>query len=282
MISEKQGKAAMVTDADYAEQAKTRNPLNRRQVLFIILTMAGITLAQYIYAYQTVSYGIAISIVLVITIYVLASVLRLDARITRSIESIALIPLYVIFTSCLPWFFISQQFLLPAVYACILGLCIWHIYRNGLSLTGLLNFDRRKLLKYCIIALVIGIPTGTIEYLILRPAPAAPAFSTVYFLRDVVYMLLFVGFGEELLFRGLIQKDLIATFGWRWGLLGTAFLFAIMHMTWRSVPELFFVFGAALILGGLYIRTKSLIAPILFHAVNNIMLASVAPYLFPK
>jgi hypothetical protein len=121
-----------------------------------------------------------------------------------------------------------------------------------------------------------------VEYLILRPAAPAPTFEIVYFLRDVVYMVMFVGLAEELLFRGLIQSDLTAAFGWKWALLGTSFLFAAMHMTWRSVPELFFVFVAALIMGGLYIRTKSLTAPILFHAVNNIMLVSVVPYFFTK
>lgn len=53
-----------------------------------------------------------------------------------------------------------------------------------------------------------------------------------------------------------------------------------MHLTWRSVPELFFVFVAGLILGTLYLRTKGLVVPIIAHGVNNVMLVAVLPYIF--
>jgi membrane protease YdiL (CAAX protease family) len=65
---------------------------------------------------------------------------------------------------------------------------------------------------------------------------------------------------------------------WRWGIFGASFLFAVMHLTWRSVPELGFVFLAALI-GGIYYKTNSLTAPIVAHGVNNVMLVAVLPYL---
>jgi len=256
--------------------------IGKWQIAFILFSILGIAVSEYFYAYQNVGYGIGMSIALVVIMYILLSITHLDSRIIQSIESIALIPLYIIFTSCLPWFFINQQFLLPAVYSCILALCFWHIYRSNTSFKQMFAFDKSKLLKYLLIGIAIGIPTGTIEYLILRPAPATPTFEVQYLLRDTIYMLFFVGLGEELLFRGLIQKDLTAAFGWKWALLVTSLLFSIMHMTWRSVPELFFVFGAALILGGLYIKTRSLVAPILFHAVNNIMLVSIVPYFFIK
>jgi len=76
--------------------------------------------------------------------------------------------------------------------------------------------------KYLAIGFAIGIPLGTIEYLILRPAPVFPSLEVKYLFRDMVYMWCFVGLGEELLFRGLIQTDLTKAFGWRWGLLGAS------------------------------------------------------------
>jgi uncharacterized protein len=272
----------MAANPDWVSPAQTPVRIKTRQAAFIVLILVCITVCQYFFAYQNVGYGIGIAIGLVILIYIFLSVFNLDTRIAASAEALALVPLYVVFTSSLPWFFISQQFLLPAVYACVLALCFWHIYRHNLSFTGIINFSKQNLIKYLLLGLAMGIPTGTVEYLILRPAPAAPAFEFQYFFRDSVYMIFFVGLGEELLFRGLIQSELTSAFGWKQALLGTSFLFAVMHMTWRSIPELFFVFGAALILGGLYIKTKSLIAPIWFHAVNNVMLASLAPYIFTR
>ena len=92
-------------------------------------------------------------------------------------------------------------------------------------------------------------------------------------------MLLFVGFGEELLFRGLIQVDLMKVFGSVWGLVLASAMFAVMHLTWRSIPELFFVFAAGLVLGYFYWKTRSLTLPIIIHAANNVMLVAVLPYL---
>jgi hypothetical protein len=90
----------------------------------------------------------------------------------------------------------------------------------------------------------------------------------------------FVGLGEELLFRGLVQRDLTKALGWKWGVILASLMFAVMHLTWRSVPELMFVFFAGLVLGYLYYRTKSLVMPIVTHGIGNVMLVSVMPYLF--
>ncbi len=135
-------------------------------------------------------------------------------------------------------------------------------------------------MKHSLVGLAIGIPLGAIEYFILQPAAAFPTFEVKYLLRDMAYMILFVGIAEELLFRGLIQQDLTVAFGWKWALLGSATLFAVMHLTWRSIPELGFVFLAGLILGGLYLKTKSLVAPIIAHGINNVMLVAIMPYVF--
>jgi len=162
------------------------------------------------------------ALALAIVIYILLSSLHLERRIVICAESLTLIPLYILFTSSMPWFFIDQQYLLPAVYSCVLGLCLWHIYQNNLSPKKLFNFRKEKLVKYLAIGFAIGIPLGTIEYFIPRPAPAFPSFEVKYLFRDMVYMWCFVGLGEELLFRGLIQTDLTKAFGWRWGLLGAS------------------------------------------------------------
>ncbi len=261
------------------EAARAIGKLGPGQVLFIVGIGVLITICEWVFAYQNVAYGIAIALGLAILIYIMLSTLHFEPRISNCGESLALIPLYILFTSSLPWFFINEQYLLPAVYSIILGLCLWHIYQRKLSLKQLLGFKKGTFLKYSLLGLVIGIPLGLGEYFILHPTPAFPTFEVKYLLRDIVYMLLFVGLGEELLFRGLIQQDLAEAFGWRWGLFGASLMFAVMHLTWRSIPELGFVFLAGLILGFLYWKTKSLVAPIVAHAANNVILVAVLPYL---
>ncbi|MBI2854728.1 MAG: CPBP family intramembrane metalloprotease [Chloroflexi bacterium] len=266
----------VVAQDEYGE----RRRISPWQAVFIAAIAMAISASEYVFAYQNVAYGIVIALAVTIGIYSMLSILNFDRRITDCGEVLALIPLYILFTSSLPWFFINQEYLLPAVYSCILGLCLWHVHQKNISLKKTFGFNRKKLLKHLLIGIAIGIPTGTVEYLILRPSPAFPVFEVKYLFRDISYMLIFVGVGEELLFRGFIQRDLGEAFGWKWGLFGASALFSVMHLTWRSVPELFFVFVAGLILGTLYLRTKGLVVPIIAHGVNNVMLVAVLPYIF--
>lgn len=117
--------------------------------------------------------------------------------------------------------------------------------------------------------------------MVLTPSPPSPFFEAKYLLRDTIYMLFFVGLAEELLFRGLIFNDLKNIFGWKSALIGQGVLFGIMHLSWRSPLEIAFTTAAGLFLGYFYYRTNSLAGPISMHAVNNVMLVSVFPYLYP-
>jgi len=251
----------------------------RWQQLLILAIFTAIAVCEYLFAYQDVAFGIGLALFLALGIYITISVVRLNQPITDCAGSLALIPLYILFTSSLPWFFISQQYLLPAVYSIILALSLLHIYQNKLSLKYIFGFRKEKLLLYTLACLAIGAVLGTMEYSILRPAPAFPTFEVKYLLRDMIYMFLFVGLGEELLFRGLLQIDLMKVFGVKGGLILASLMFAIMHLTWRSIPELGFVFVAGLVLGFLYWKTKNLVLPTIVHGANNVMLVAVLPYI---
>ncbi|MBN2109656.1 MAG: CPBP family intramembrane metalloprotease [Methanosarcinaceae archaeon] len=254
--------------------------LNRSlATLFIVIIFAAIVISEYTFVYYDAGYGIVLCLFVTIAIYIIISAVRMDDVFITAAESLALIPIYVLFTSSLPWFFIDQQFLLPAVYSIILALCFWHMYEKKIPFSRV-GFTGEKLLKYALIGVVIGFFTGQIEYLVIRPEPSFPTFELKYLFRDLIFMTLFVGVGEELLFRGLIQNDLIDAFGARMGILGQAFIFGVMHLSWRSSMELAFTFFAGLLFGILYYRTRSLTGPIALHGFNNTMLVAILPYYF--
>lgn len=250
----------------------------KKEVLFILGIMIAITVVEYIFVYTNVGYGIILALFVIIGIYLLAAVPEKENEVTLAAESLALVPMYVLFTASLPWFFIRQSYLLPGVYSIIIGLCFWHIYEKKTDLS-VLGLTRKNFLKYALIGALIGIPTGTIEYFVLKPAPAFPSFEMLYFFRDFAYMTFFVGLGEEVLFRAIIQRDLIDAFGARSGLLMQSYLFGIMHLTWRSPMELAFATFAGYLLGYFYYKTGNLTGPIVLHGVNNTMLVAVWPYL---
>ncbi|MEE8403386.1 MAG: type II CAAX endopeptidase family protein [Candidatus Hydrothermarchaeaceae archaeon] len=244
----------------------------------ILIIIATITVLEYIFVYLNPGYGMVMALFMVILIYIAISLPK-EAAGTEAVESLALIPLYVLFTSSLPWFFVHQSYLLPAMYTVVLAICVWHVYEKGISMERL-GLVKKKWVKYAVVGALIGIPTGSIEYFVLRPEPAFPAFQIAYLLRDFLYMTLFVALGEELLFRSIIQVDLQKTFGNQKGLLLASYIFGIMHLSWRSPTELVFAFLAGYLLGYIYNRTGSLVGPIMLHAINNTVLVGILPYLF--
>ncbi len=249
-------------------------------VTFIFFIIIAIAISEYIFAFENLTYGIVLSLFITLAIYIFISVIDMNPEIVKSAESLALIPLYVLFTSSLPWFFINQQYLLPAVYSIILALCFWHIYEHDIDVKNMFYLTGSPI-KFLITGAVIAIPTGIIEYLILLPKPAFPSFEIGYLLRDIIYMLFFVSLAEELLFRGIILNDLTNVFGWKTAILAQGILFGIMHMTWRSSYEIIFTASAGVFLGYFYYRTRSLIGPIVWHAANNVLLVAVLPYFYP-
>jgi hypothetical protein len=246
--------------------------------LLIAFICLGITFCEWVFAYQDVAYGIALALLLVLVIYAILPVIKVGPVFNDLAESLALIPLYILLTSSLPWFFLSQELLLPAVYSAILALCGWHIYRKNISLRQI-GFRQDKWLRYILIGVLVGVPLGMSEYFIITPAAAFPSFEVKNLFRDLAYMTFFVGLGEELLFRGLVQREMTNLLGWRWGLIGASLMFGVMHLTWRSIPELMFTSLAGFVFGYLYYRTRSLVAPIIAHGVGNTILVAVMPYL---
>jgi len=246
--------------------------------LLIAVICLGITFCEWVFAYHDVAYGIILALFLALIIYMVIPIAKMGRAFTDCAESLVLLPLYILFTSSLPWFFLSQEWLLPAVYSAVLALCAWHIYRKNISLRDI-GFRSDKMLKYIVFGVVLGLPLGTIEYFIITPVAAFPTFEIKYLVRDLVYMVVFVSVGEELLFRGLVQRDMMNLLGWKLGLLGASLMFGVMHLTWRSIPELGFTFLAGVVLGYVYYRTRSLTTPIIAHGVGNTVLVAVLPYI---
>jgi len=83
---------------------------------------------------------------------------------------------------------------------------------------------------------------------------------------NVVVMVLIPAFGEELFFRGVLQKVFHSNFGAPTAVVVSALCFAFAHQQPLSMLPIFFM---GLTFGYVRIWTGSLWAPILLHAVNN-------------
>lgn len=240
-------------------------------------------LVEYLLVYVSEALGILSALASALIIYGLISVLNVSDALSNALEDISILLIYILLMAGLPWFYLSQSLLVPGVYSLVIALCFWrestkNPTMGAKDLINHLGIKSENLKKNCLMGLA-GVPLGAVEYFILRPPPPAPHFDMLYLLQTIAYMLFFVALGEEILFRAMIQRSLTAFMTPISSVFWSALIFAAMHTVWRSIPELLFVFAAGILLGAVYLKTGSLVGPIAIHAVNNIMLIAIMPYL---
>jgi membrane protease YdiL (CAAX protease family) len=126
-----------------------------------------------------------------------------------------------------------------------------------------------------------GLPLGWIEYQILRPAALLPGDNIKMLILGGFIFLVFTGFVEEVIFRGIMLKAADDYLGKTHSLLYCCFIFAILHIIHYSSLDVVFVFGVALLFIFFVRRTGSLLGVTIAHGITNIMLYLVLPLLLP-
>lgn len=126
-----------------------------------------------------------------------------------------------------------------------------------------------------------GIILGTVEYIILQPKPLIGIFNPVNLITASIILIISTGLAEELLFRGILQKNAENVFGTILGLLYTAMLFTALHIGWNSFYDLIFVFSVAMFYGYAFQKTRSIVGITLSHGLSNTFLFLVIPFYAP-
>lgn len=122
-----------------------------------------------------------------------------------------------------------------------------------------------------------GIAFGFIEYQILKPEPLLSAFNW-WILPAALLLLVATGFAEELVFRGVMQRSSLEMMG-IWGLLYVTVIFAVLHIGYKSAPDVFFVFAIGLFFALMVKKTGSLLGASLSHGLTNVFLYLIIPFL---
>jgi uncharacterized protein len=94
-------------------------------------------------------------------------------------------------------------------------------------------------------------------------------FFTSYTILDLGVLSLLAGFGEEMLFRGVIQGAVAHTFGIWIALAGASVLFGLMHALTPTYVLLATLAG--LYLGGVWVLTENLLAVVVAHALYDFL-----------
>jgi uncharacterized protein len=242
-----------------------------------LLYLSGITLAE---ALTTILPAVSIGLVLyglVLVGLVLQSASAPDTRSQRMFLTLAFAPLIRLLSLSIPLNQIPQVYWYFSVGAPIY-ISIFIVMRYSgfkFSEIGLTLGDLRRQIPI----MFIGIALGISEYLILRPAPLVPKMTFAQVWLPGLILLIFTGFLEEIIFRGLMQVTFIPLLG-KWnGLLYVSLIFAVLHYGYGSFSDVVFVFAVAMLFGWIALRTGSILGVSLAHGLTNFTLFLVFPFL---
>jgi membrane protease YdiL (CAAX protease family) len=126
-------------------------------------------------------------------------------------------------------------------------------------------------------ALLIGLVLANMEFLVLGPNPLIPDLGLSNLAALAIVMIVFVGFGEELVFRGFLQVKMESHWGVYVAMFASGLTFSIMHSGYSSVPYLLFVLFVGMLLAVLFWKTRSLVFVSLIHGALNFFLFSFLP-----
>ena len=123
-----------------------------------------------------------------------------------------------------------------------------------------------------------GLGLGYLEYLILRPDPLIQEFDWLQMLVPALVLMVFTGFLEEYIFRGVMQHTAIRSLG-TFGLIFVSILFAALHIGYKSILDLVFVFVVAVYFSLASQKTRSLLGVTVAHGLTNIGLFLIFPFI---
>ncbi|MFP3910358.1 MAG: CPBP family intramembrane glutamic endopeptidase [Archaeoglobaceae archaeon] len=243
-----------------------------RFVSMVYLTLIVFAEVAIIY---NVSLGILLHSVILFALLIHGSLM--EVGLNKFLISLSLAPLIRILSITMPlsyfslnmWFYIISICVLAAAFACI--------YLQGVSPFQVgIKLPRWRDLPWEIAVIVIAVPFGIVEYLILKPDPLI--FVSLTTLLSVSLMLIVsTGFMEELVFRGLIQHHSTNNLGF-WGVPFVAVLFGSLHIGNVSIADFILTTAVGLVFGMTVRRTGSILGVTISHGLINIILFLVAPF----
>jgi membrane protease YdiL (CAAX protease family) len=140
-------------------------------------------------------------------------------------------------------------------------------------------------------AVLIGMASGGLLYLLFfagyQVTKGSPIFSEgvgqVYELRNVSTLLIGlllvfpIGPGEEIYWRGLIQRRFSERLGARAGILTATSAYALVHLPTMNLPLILTAFIGGLTWGYVYQRTGSLWPVIISHVLFDLLIFVIVP-----
>jgi membrane protease YdiL (CAAX protease family) len=222
------------------------------------------------------AFGVGVQALNIVAVAIVVAALH-EERV-QLVEALALISVFRVFNLSFALAPSVTLYWLVIVYGVMYIPLILIIVHEKMSRSDIGIDNVRRSLLLLPLGAVIGIGFAFIENAILPNSVLIPNFSTIELIQLSIVMIFFVAVVEELLFRVVLQRQLIDRSGAVVGILLTSVIFGAMHAGYANVYELLFATAAGVVLGVAFYKTRNLAFVVTIHAINNIVLFSMAAF----
>ena len=263
---------------DDLENRQFRSKSFKRKILILTAYLIAIVAAEIVTAHYNVEYGLAMHTIILFALVINSSIYQ-STGFSYLLRSMMILPMIRIIGLSIPIMQIKPLYWFPII-AIPLFAASFILIRSQKLTRKKMGLVLGNVPLQLTIALS-GVILGFIEYLILKPQPLISTFSMETVLFASIILIVSTGFAEELLFRGILQKNAENVLGKAIGLLYVSILFTALHIEWNSTLDIVFVFCVAIFYGYTFQKTKSLLGVTLSHGISNSFLFLVVPFIFP-
>lgn len=245
------------------------------EFLILIGYLGLLVLAELVTTYSNKEIGLMIHFSILFALLIQSSFTKSFTYATL-LRSMMVLPIIRIIGLTMPLMNIPTLYLFPIIAI--------PLFASSIAFMKIQGMNRKRVgliignLKVQIIIALTGPFLGFIEYNILHPLPLIHNFDITNLLFGIIVLTISTGLAEELLFRGIIQKNAEDVLGMGIGLLYTSLLFTSLHIGWNSITDLIFVFSVAIFYGYSFQKTRSILGITISHGLSNSVLFLVMPF----
>ena len=247
----------------------------KAQSFTLICYILILIFSELVTTYYMTSWGIILDVILT-TALVINSTLTKSVKFSYLLQAMILLPLIRIMSLSIPVIELEPIYWLLIMSIPVFA-AVWILMQSQCLSKKMVGINTRNLPLQLLIGLT-GLGFGFVEYLILQPAALVSNLSplTVIFAGSIVMMA--TGLLEELVFRGIIQRNAENIMGKVWGIIFTSLLFVGFNISWNSPLDLIFIFGVSICYGYIFQKTRSIIGISISHGLCNGFLFIILPF----